>query len=44
MIQSIIDRDVEKADALARAHADQIVTQIRSYITADTRQSANLSL
>lgn len=44
MIQAIIDRDVEKADALARAHADQIVTQIRSYITADTRQSANLSL
>lgn len=44
MIHAIIDRDVEKADALAKAHADQIVTQIRSYITADTRQSANLSL
>ena len=44
MIQAIIDRDVEKADGLARAHADQIVTQIRSYITADTRQSANLNL
>lgn len=44
MIQAIIDRDVEKADALAKAHADQIVTQIRSYITADTRQSADLNL
>ncbi|MDQ1183459.1 MULTISPECIES: GntR family transcriptional regulator [Agrobacterium] len=44
MIQAIIERNVERADALAKAHADQIVTQIRSYITADTRQSANLSL
>lgn len=44
MIQAIINRDIEHADRLAAAHADQIVRQIRSYITADTRQTASLSL
>lgn len=44
IIQAIINRDVEQADRLAAAHADQIVHQIRSYITADTRQSAGLAL
>ncbi len=44
MIQAIIERDVEKADRIAVAHADQIVQQIRSYIAADTRQSVDLSL
>lgn len=44
MIQAIIERDVEKADRIAVAHADQIVQQIRSYIAADTRQSVDLPL
>jgi DNA-binding GntR family transcriptional regulator len=44
MIQAIINRDVTLADSLASAHADQIVGQIRSYITADSRQNAKLAL
>ncbi len=44
MIQAIINRDVALADRLASAHADQIVRQIRSYITADSRQNASLAL
>jgi DNA-binding GntR family transcriptional regulator len=44
MIQAIISRDIDGADALAAAHADQIVSQIRSYITADSRQTARLTL
>ena len=44
MIQAIINRDVTLADSLASAHADQIVGQIRSYITADSRQNATLTL
>lgn len=44
MIQAIIERDADRADALATAHADQIVRQIRSYITADGRQTVNLKL
>lgn len=44
MIQTIISRDIERADQIAKAHADQIVTQIRSYITADTRHSSSLVL
>lgn len=44
MIQAIISRDIDKADQIARAHADQIVTQIRSYIAEDNRQSADINL
>jgi hypothetical protein len=44
MIQAIIRRDVVLADSLASAHADQIVRQIRSYITADSRHNAGLVL
>lgn len=44
MIQAIINRDVEAADRLATAHADQIVRQIRSYIASDGRQSADLKI
>jgi DNA-binding GntR family transcriptional regulator len=44
MIKAIMERDVEKADRIAVAHADQIVQQIRSYIAADTRQSVDLNL
>ncbi|GAK70025.1 putative GntR family transcriptional regulator [Agrobacterium rubi TR3 = NBRC 13261] len=44
MIQAIIERNVDKADKLAVVHADQIVEQIRSYITADTRQSVDIAL
>lgn len=44
MIAAIIERDVEKADRIAVAHADQIVQQIRSYIAADTRQTTQMPL
>lgn len=44
MIRAIINRDLLQADALAAAHADQIVSQIRSYISTDSRQSSDLSL
>ncbi|MBO3762260.1 GntR family transcriptional regulator [Ciceribacter sp. L1K22] len=42
IITAIVDRDVDRADALASAHADQIVTQIRSYISAESRDSIDL--
>lgn len=44
MIGAIIARDVDRADRLAAAHADQIVRQIRSYISADNRPSNGLAL
>mgnify|MGYP006395070149 FL=1 len=44
MIEAIAEGDVEKADALAIAHADQIVRQIQSYISADRRNSNSLVL
>lgn len=44
MIAAIVARDVERADRLAAAHADQIVRQIRSYISADSRTNAGLTL
>ncbi len=44
MIAAIAARDVERADRTASAHADQIVRQIRSYISADTRTNAGLGL
>ncbi|SNY93206.1 DNA-binding transcriptional regulator, GntR family [Cohaesibacter sp. ES.047] len=44
MINAILARDVEQSDVLATAHADQIVRQIRSYITADNRPNASLSI
>ena len=44
MIAAIAARDVEEADRLASAHAEQIVTQIQSYITADKRINAHMSL
>jgi DNA-binding GntR family transcriptional regulator len=39
LIQAIISRNVAQADTLAALHADQIVGQIRSYITADSRRT-----
>lgn len=44
MIRAIVERDVDLADRLAAAHADQIVHQIRSYITTDNRPSSGLAL
>ncbi|WP_438618556.1 GntR family transcriptional regulator [Oryzifoliimicrobium ureilyticus] len=43
IIQAILLRDVAKADGLALAHANQIVQQIRDYITEDKRQNLDLS-
>lgn len=44
LIAAIADRDIEMSDRLAREHAEQIVRQIKSYITAETGSSAHLSL
>ena len=44
LITAILMRDQERADQLACAHADQIVRQIQSYITADKRPNATLPL
>lgn len=44
IIAAIVARDIARADELARLHADQIVSQIQSYISADTRPNASLSL
>lgn len=44
IIQAVIDGDVETADRLATAHADQIVRQIRSFIASDCRQTADLKI
>ena len=44
MIAAILARDLALADRLAAAHADQIVRQIRSYISADNRPTMAMSL
>jgi DNA-binding GntR family transcriptional regulator len=44
MIAAIVARDVEQADRLAAAHAEQIIRQIRSYISADNRPNAAMAL
>lgn len=42
MIDAIAGGDVARADALARAHADQIVQQIQRLVAADNRQDIPL--
>lgn len=42
LIATLEARDVEKADALARTHADQIVHQIQALIARDRRQHIEL--
>lgn len=42
MIDAIAARDVEKADKVAAAHADQIVKQIQHLISEDRRQSISI--
>ncbi|MCD7061426.1 GntR family transcriptional regulator [Pelagibacterium xiamenense] len=44
MIDAIAAGDVVRADALAIAHADQIVQQIQSYIAADWRTTRSIAL
>lgn len=44
MIAAIVARDVERADALASAHAEQIVGHIRASITADARTNARIAI
>lgn len=44
MIAAISAGDIQEADRLAAAHADQIVRQIQSYIAADTRSSSTITL
>lgn len=42
MIAAIAARDITLADQLAQAHADQIITQIQTFIAADRRQPITL--
>lgn len=44
MTGAVIARDLEAADHIAAAHADQIVRQIRSYLASDTRISRDVEL
>ncbi|QDY70490.1 GntR family transcriptional regulator [Qingshengfaniella alkalisoli] len=44
MVAAIMDRDVARADKIAKAHADQIVKQIQSYISADRRLSDGMAI
>ncbi|WP_029076850.1 GntR family transcriptional regulator [Kaistia adipata] len=44
MIAAIVARDVERADALASAHAAQIVRHIQAAITAEGRANAGIAL
>ncbi|MFN3548273.1 MAG: GntR family transcriptional regulator [Mesorhizobium sp.] len=44
MVAAIEARDVERADRVARAHADQIVRQIQAYIANDSRVNAGIPL
>lgn len=44
MIAAIVARDVERADALASAHAAQIVRHIQTSITAESRANARIAL
>lgn len=44
MVAAIEARDVERADRVASAHADQIVRQIQAYIAHDGRVNAGLAL
>ncbi len=44
MIAAIVARDVERADKLASAHAEQIVRHIQASITADGRTNARIAI
>ncbi|MEM5470591.1 GntR family transcriptional regulator [Hoeflea sp. AS60] len=44
MIAAIDRQDIEAADQIAQAHAQQIVRQIQAYITEDRRLNADISL
>ncbi|MEQ8308295.1 MAG: GntR family transcriptional regulator [Hoeflea sp.] len=44
MITAIAEQDIEGADRIARAHAEQIVLQIQASITEDRRLNADLTL
>lgn len=44
MVAAIEARDLARADQIARQHADQIVRQIRAYISADGRINNDLPL
>ncbi|SMD02611.1 transcriptional regulator, GntR family [Fulvimarina manganoxydans] len=44
MVAAIEARDVEAADRIAKAHADQIVRQIQAYIAADRRINGDIAL
>lgn len=44
MIAAVVARDIELADRLAREHAEQIVRQIQSFMTADPRTNSHINL
>ena len=44
IIAALSDNDVERAEALAQVHADQIVKQIQAFISADARLVGSMAL
>ncbi|MER0240052.1 GntR family transcriptional regulator [Fulvimarina sp. MAC8] len=44
MVAAIANRDADAADRIAHAHADQIVRQIQTFISADRRRTAGINL
>ena len=44
IVSAMIARDEAESDRLAVQHADQIVRQIRAYISADSRSVSSISL
>ncbi|AQZ49706.1 putative HTH-type transcriptional regulator YdfH [Martelella mediterranea DSM 17316] len=44
IVSAMIARDQDACDRLATAHADQIVRQIRAYISADSRSVSSIAL
>lgn len=44
MIAAVVARDIELSDRLAREHAEQIVRQIQSFMTADPRTNSHINL
>ena len=44
MVAAIERGDIDTADRIAHAHAQQIVKQIQASITADHRVNANITL
>lgn len=44
LISAVVARDIELADRLGREHAEQIVRQIQTFMTADARTNAHIDI